>query len=143
MFMMNLTTSLYTKLYNKIFDYRVNYKNKYTLENYHGSEKNHIYDKTTNGNNMNGNNIMKSNITNYMIDSNNKAFKLYNKLNFSNLLISKIMKPNLDIEYDHNNETIICQTEKYNHFIKKNGVEFVLVFIFGVLAHFHFQRSYR
>lgn len=138
MFMMNLTNSLYTKFYNKIFDYRINYKNKYTLDNYHELEKNHIYDKTTNGNNT-----IKNDMTNYMIESNNKALRLYNKLNLPNLLISKIVKTNLDIEYDHNNETIICQTHKYNNYIKKNGVELVLVFIFGVLAHFHFQRSYR
>jgi hypothetical protein len=126
--MMNLTNSLYAKFYYKIFDY----KNKYNLETYVDSEKKNIYNKPFNEKNI------KNNITNYMIKSNNKASKLYNKLNLSNLLISEILRYKSDIEYDHNNETIICNANQYNNIIKKNRVEIVLVFIFGVLAHFYF-----
>ena len=134
MFMMNLANSIYNNFRNSRFGYNNNNNNN-NKHNFDIDRKDFVnYD-----------------MTNYMMESNNKANKLYNKLNSSSVLLTKILRRDVDlkietdIEYDHNNETIICHKHKKrsNDFIRKNGFEFVLVFIFGVLAHFHFQRSHR
>jgi hypothetical protein len=130
MFMMNLANSIYTNLRNGVVGYKLNHNN-----NNNNNNNKHI--------NTECNNTLNYDMTNYMIETNNKANKLYNKLNSQSLLISKILHRYTDIEYDHNNETIICHKERPNNFIRKNGFELVVVFIFGVLAHFHFQRSHR
>jgi hypothetical protein len=125
--MMNLANSIYTNFRNSVIGYKLNH-NEHNFNIERGYTVN-CY------------------MTNYMIESNNKANKLYNKLNTSSLLLSKILKqPNIidsntDIEYDHNNETIICHKQQPTYFIRKNSFELILVFVFGVLAHFHFQRS--
>jgi len=126
MFMMNLANSIYKNFRNSVVGNKLNHNNR----NFDTEHKD----------------IINYDMTNYMIESNNKANKLYKNLNSSRML-SKILQstdnPNTDIEYDHNNETIICHKQYSNHFIRTNGFKSVLVFIFGVLAHFHFQRSHR
>ena len=129
MFMMNLANSIYTTLRKSVACSKL------------GHDK-HNFD-------MDRKDIVNYDMTNYMIESNNRANKLYNKLNSSTVLLSKILnrdvnlKIETDIDYDHNNETIVCHKQRPNNYIRKHGFEFVLVFIFGVLAHFHFQRSHR
>ncbi len=100
------------------------------------------YNKIYNSNNFRYNsqfkNINKTNLkidaelANYIYYSNNKALKLYEKLNTKNYLTEfNVLETDID--------TKVSKREIYKRFIRKNGLGLFII-CFGFLAYSHFRR---
>ena len=102
---------------------------------------NQCYNKIYNFNNFRYNtqfkNINKPNLkidvelANYIYNSNNKALKLYEKLNTKNYVTEfNVLETDIDTE--------LTKREMYKRFIRKNFIGFIICF--GFLAYSHIRR---
>ena len=72
-------------------------------------------------------------LANYMYYSNNKALKLYEKLNTKNYVTEfKILETDIDTE--------VSKRELYKRFIRKNGIGLFII-CFGFLAYSHIRKK--